>query len=249
MFKDNCNNKSYAELLLREEWRKKRLIILKRDSNTCNSCNNDFLKQFENGFYYTAYRSNNKIVIPSISGPVLWPHEKPKLYDALTEGEIYRIYFEITFSMHYANIYGVQKANTEMDDEISLNDLSLMNAKIKKMVKSIIADPEKYFAEKRKKGKVSWSYVKGLHVHHTYYQKSLHPWEYPNESLETYCWECHQKIHLNSKIPCYDKNGNLIGNLTSCLRCSGAGEFPEYRHIEAGICFRCRGAKYEELIE
>ena len=38
-------------------------------------------------------------------------------------------------------------------------------------------------------------------------------------------------------------------NFTPCVRCNGMGYFPEYKKIENGICFRCRGARYEELIE
>lgn len=32
-----------------------------------------------------------------------------------------------------------------------------------------------------------------LNVHHTYYQKSKKPWEYPKESLRCYCEPCHEK--------------------------------------------------------
>jgi hypothetical protein len=45
-----------------------------------------------------------------------------------------------------------------------------------------------------------------------------------------------------------DENGERIGFLTPCLKCFGAGAFPEYNHIQNGICFRCNGAKYEEFI-
>lgn len=34
---------------------------------------------------------------------------------------------------------------------------------------------------------------KTLHVHHTYYEKGLMPWEYPDESLHALCEECHKK--------------------------------------------------------
>lgn len=32
-----------------------------------------------------------------------------------------------------------------------------------------------------------------LHVHHTYYEKGLSPWEYPTESLRSLCADCHRK--------------------------------------------------------
>lgn len=28
-----------------------------------------------------------------------------------------------------------------------------------------------------------------------------------------------------------------------CPRCGGTGYLPQYRHVENGICFKCRGAK------
>lgn len=37
-------------------------------------------------------------------------------------------------------------------------------------------------------------------------------------------------------------------NFTPCKRCAGYGYFPEYKHVENGICFRCGGNRYEELI-
>jgi hypothetical protein len=33
-----------------------------------------------------------------------------------------------------------------------------------------------------------------LHVHHTYYEKNHTPWEYPDESLQCLCENCHQTI-------------------------------------------------------
>lgn len=36
---------------------------------------------------------------------------------------------------------------------------------------------------------------KQLHVHHLYYEKGLHVWEYDNETLVTLCNNCHKIIH------------------------------------------------------
>ncbi len=33
---------------------------------------------------------------------------------------------------------------------------------------------------------------KTLNVHHTYYEKGLMPWQYPNGSLYTFCEDCHK---------------------------------------------------------
>lgn len=40
-----------------------------------------------------------------------------------------------------------------------------------------------------------------LHVHHTYYQSGILPWEYPDESLITLCKNCHEYVHKTTKIP------------------------------------------------
>jgi hypothetical protein len=92
-----------------------------------------------------------------------------------------------------------------------------------------------------------WVYVRNLHVHHTYYQEQMLPWEYPDSALTVLCWSCHEELHNNESINWLDPDGNLKGKLNPCPRCFGAGWFPEYVHIENGICFECSGAKYVEL--
>jgi hypothetical protein len=41
--------------------------------------------------------------------------------------------------------------------------------------------------------------TKTLNVHHTYYEKGLTPWEYPDHSLRTLCEPCHQKAQERMK--------------------------------------------------
>lgn len=38
-----------------------------------------------------------------------------------------------------------------------------------------------------------------LNVHHAYYESGRAPWEYPTESLVTWCEDCHGKIHQAQK--------------------------------------------------
>ena len=40
---------------------------------------------------------------------------------------------------------------------------------------------------------------KTLNVHHSYYDKGKMPWEYGNNTLVTFCGECHEKRHNNQK--------------------------------------------------
>lgn len=90
-----------------------------------------------------------------------------------------------------------------------------------------------------------------LQVHHKYYIIGLDPWEYKDSVLETLCEKCHSEYHLNNDVHVYRRDGDSLIriNLTPCCRCNGAGWFPEYRHVQGGICFRCHGAKYDEIIE
>ena len=89
-----------------------------------------------------------------------------------------------------------------------------------------------------------------LHVHHKHYISGLDPWEYKDSELITLCEECHGYIHSHSYIPVLRLDGeNLVEvSYTPCRRCGGAGRFRQYKHVQNGICFRCHGAKYEELI-
>jgi hypothetical protein len=87
-----------------------------------------------------------------------------------------------------------------------------------------------------------------LNIHHKYYIKNKLPWEYDNDVLITLCNWCHEELHKNERIKVYTENGIELENLTPCNRCEGAGWLPHYDHIESGICFYCRGAKFVELI-
>jgi hypothetical protein len=87
-------------------------------------------------------------------------------------------------------------------------------------------------------------------VHHTYYIQGRLAWEYPDEDLILLCHKCHLKFHQENTVNVYldYKNGTIL-TYSPCNRCHGAGYFDEYKHVENGICFRCKGARYEELIE
>ena len=85
-----------------------------------------------------------------------------------------------------------------------------------------------------------------LHVHHMYYVKGKAPWDYPSDSLVTMCANCHFSWHEMNEVEYYLEDGSII-NLTPCYRCNGAGHFPHFQHVESGICFRCKGMRFEEF--
>ncbi len=87
------------------------------------------------------------------------------------------------------------------------------------------------------------------HIHHKYYSGESLAWEYPDDALILLCHKCHSNFHRDNKVPYYENETmEDVLELTPCSRCYGAGHFAEYNHVENGICFRCRGARYEELI-
>lgn len=89
-----------------------------------------------------------------------------------------------------------------------------------------------------------------LHVHHKFYIVNKLPWEYEDDDLTTLCNVCHMNLHEKTIIPIYKiDNGCRIGlNYSPCSRCNGVGYFPEYKHVDGGLCFKCHGERYEELI-
>lgn len=96
--------------------------------------------------------------------------------------------------------------------------------------------------------KLPISFAPKLNVHHKVYRENKKAWEYPDNDLITLCWSCHEQLHKNVKIACYSESGEYKGVLTPCSRCFGAGWFPEYKHVQNGICFRCWGKRYEEFL-
>jgi len=74
--------------------------------------------------------------------------------------------------------------------------------------------------------------------------------------MQIYCIACRyiciikQIEHMESKkvneknISFLMKNLGLAPKNFNCDRCSGSGYIPKFNHIEAGICFKCRGKKY-----
>lgn len=85
-----------------------------------------------------------------------------------------------------------------------------------------------------------------LHVHHKYYVINRLPWEYKDSALVTLCNWCHWELHKNEKVQVYLEDGVTVANYNLCIRCNGAGWFPEYKHVEGGVCFKCRGSRFDQ---
>ena len=249
---------TYQELLESKEWRERRKTILKRDLFKCQKCNNSrVISQLNRGrFSRTAKTRYSKIVkIDSI---------QDGLGTVATIGEEIANHLD-QFSMVYYGwtsksrnkVYGIRKLNkTEKELFKSYanawenlykhpieHDLDAAFEKLMQIRKTWISNLNQV---KIDSSELDWKIMTGLHIHHRYYIKNKLPWEYKDDALTTLCMDCHKDLHKNKKVPVYNNELELIGELTNCYRCYGAGWFPEYLNVENGICFRCRGAKYEE---
>ena len=84
---------------------------------------------------------------------------------------------------------------------------------------------------------------KSLNIHHKFYIDGKKPWEYDNDVLVTLCEDCHCDTHTSAKTPVYKElyGRQILRYAEICDRCAGRGYLPQYRHVEGGICFKCRG--------
>lgn len=121
----------------------------------------------------------------------------------------------------------------------------------KKLAKSLSLDAEKMKLRidyNPAHPELLWHLLHGLLVRHKFFQPGKKLWEYPTEALETLCYLCHKDRHEGGTTPAYDEEMNSIGECHHCPQCHGAGWLPQYHYQDEGVCFRCRGARYQELM-
>lgn len=236
---------SYRDNLNSPEWKSKRKEIIQRDNLKCAKCSNaNLIKDSLIGllrykgysakgtsFNFYGYNSLNVLIRKPLfikKGTTLIP------FGSLVHNIAYidQEYENETFARVIA-IRELQQFEDELPTDCYEEKFEQNTYKLKDKISN----------------NYNWKIVPALHVHHTYYQINLKPWEYPNSSLQTLCWVCHERLHNDQLIPFLDENGRHFSTLTPCSRCYGAGWFPQYKHIDEGECFRCRCAKYDELIE
>lgn len=238
---------NYRDLLLKPEWKSKRKIILKRDENRCVNCDNFHLvkhlevgifENWEGQFTILEEKKGISIQVAKIEGPILNNGILVRLFDKVNfvSTENYSVYYEKSLGdkMHIRPVVGI--VNSPL-----LKGKNLLYCKFF----GRNANP---LLKKNNFEHFEWIYVTGLHIHHTYYQEGLLPWEYPDSSLQTLCWHCHEELHKNEKVPVLNEQGIEYRKLTPCVRCCGLGYLPHYHYVQNGICFRCNGARFEEMI-
>jgi hypothetical protein len=214
---------NYADLLLSEEWKSFRLTILNRDGYCCVNCSNRKLKEK----YKTIER--NLDYFEKVTNKLYWLADINLDENFVVDKNIFL---------------------NHIKDKKDIKFLIDTSKKIKTKFKTVwvITSSHLISIYKTVNGADVFLHSYELHVHHKYYQRGLLPWQYPTTALITLCMDCHNDLHANVKVPFLDERGNQISQLTPCYRCNGVGHFQEYHYVEGGICFRCSGAKYEELI-
>jgi hypothetical protein len=209
---------TYAEKLKFPEWEKFRLEIIESNHWNCENCQNKKIKK---------YRKGKFLVALSYKDSKLAQEEGLFCFIVkFTKGNIAYDAFHWTKDENF-----FKELNLNRDSKVFYESNQENNLKTHYRIIAF------------KKGD-EWIYVNDMHVHHTYYQEGLNPWEYPKKSLQTLCWDCHEKLHENAYIPHLDKGGKEIGKFKNCQRCYGAGYLPEYFYHKGGICFECNGERY-----
>lgn len=241
----------YKRQLEQPEWLLKREKILNRDSFKCIECLNiSYQTTFNSGLIFgnTIEHKSGKSILHNDSFIVkIWDFKTNSIQTAFINSKgfnpdkSYIAFYD--FSAKYANIVAL-KIISDTKVELSPNLIDIIKLGLKgKVTESTFNSVYEPISAKS-----DWSIVKGLHIHHTYYQTGKLAWQYDEAALQTLCWTCHEKLHAEKTIPIFDSLGNNIGTYTNCKRCYGAGYFPDFHHVYSGICFRCDGKRFEELI-
>ena len=219
----------YQEQLTKLSWKIKRQQIIERDNCTCQNCMNE--SYLKSTLEYSPVEFINKEIYHI---EVLDPEKFDEGYEEKISFECKSFPEKVNFKKFYASFYEAEK-HPNHENIFNNKNISLYYKNENGNAYGIAL----FDLEKK-----AWIYIKDLHVHHKYYQIGKLAWDYPDDAYVTYCWDCHLKIHENSEIDVLDENGNLIEKKLNCPRCGGAGYFPEYRKIENGVCFLCRGKRY-----
>ncbi|TXE15274.1 hypothetical protein ES692_17415 [Psychroserpens burtonensis] len=258
---------TYPEQLDTIQWKSKRLTILKRDGYKCQNCLNEKLtSELDKGLFagYCFPNSKEAIHIDNFGtdnnmragikdGYAQYIHESTVIYSRKVPKWRRMVLGVRKLDSLEKNIFDkYAKKNIELNKEFRRNfnnyeDNTSVITKILEEKENRRIEFTKLNIEK-KNSNYEWIFMLGLHIHHKYYINQLFAWEYKDDALITLCETCHRDLHEKQEVQVYNNEYELIGKYKYCSRCHGAGVFPEYSHVDNGICFRCKGIRYEELI-
>ena len=246
---------SYQEQLETPMWNSCRERILKRDNNRCRFCGkgHSVIVSFEDSIFHLGIDfskseidcSEANILVKGKIRDILTPLKGLKLKKGTIPGsDNFFLLFSnglILYTPWHKNINCEINPNTTSVAKIISQDGYIANVLFNN--KEELNDLNLYRVYIRKSPLV-------LQVHHKHYMMDKRAWEYEDEDLVTLCQDCHSMLHHLIPVKAYAMvNGQkIVMNYTPCHRCQGTGYFPEYRKVQNGICFRCGGARFEELI-
>lgn len=261
---------TYEEQLLTEDWKALRAKVLDRDKYNCTQCNNQkyltndselrigFIESTSTKMYgfivldintfehnkmicKISNEQNDKIISPSF---LYFTINDKKWINViacrhLTSLEKYNYIDAPKLELVEYNLKKIQGKKLDINSLFNNFHIEDNSPELKKLLNPIVAEIKESWTS------FEWHYTKGLHIHHNYYQIGKLAWEYPLNAFTTLCWNCHETLHKDCEIEIRDINGNILDYKEVCPRCHGAGWFPEYKHVDNGICFECGGNKFK----
>ena len=249
------NGLSYQQQLERPEWDSCRNNILKRDEHRCCMCGRGpSLKiQFDSLSYYIGIDCSKSEVDCSTANI----SRSIKLVDFARTWNKHSLKYGNVPNTNLMGMLSIEGHFLYVTGDKVIKDLnSFNNAYVTKVLCGDGYEANVIFFNKSdlENNKIPRVYIQNtpltLQVHHKQYITGLYAWEYNENDLVTLCSECHLKVHKYLPTKVYAKVGDILRvmNYTPCHRCNGTGYFPQYRYVENGICFRCHGERFEELI-
>jgi hypothetical protein len=239
---------NYQDLLSLDEWKEKRAEIIERDDNHCQDCG--FSASFKHEKFIIAYNYKDEVRERSLN------KTKKLISEYRAENDLKELCvmehkdLNKFFILNSKEIVLLSKDiyNKIIDENIESENLVINYISTKNGLTYPILNLKGKFDAKN----VDIPYILDneiiIQVHHKYYIRGRKPWEYDNDALITLCNWCHWDLHQNlESITVYDEDMKNPQNLIPCSRCGGMGEFPEYSHIQNGICFKCRGSRFERF--
>lgn len=177
------SKQEYSDLLKKIEWQEVRKHILNRDFFECRVCGNSRIMESSLGGVIVGVKRKKFLTyVLNSSDPRFNPEYEVEFKDKDNVIVKQLIYAHPNYEDKELQCFvgGIIHYNKR-------NRLSFLDSSFDQPYITCIKDLTKTNNK--------WFYIKQLDVHHTYYDKSLLPWEYPKDSLKTLCWICHEDEH------------------------------------------------------
>ncbi len=249
-------NGTYEDLLKDPQWQAKRKVILDRDQWKCQKCRNrSYVQPGLFGIPLDPNRNSYSQIV-NLDGDVL---EEIKIgeggYAVLPHRAM--VYFSKDESGKI-DVAAARKLTKKETETASWNTVPEMKAhqSIDSFCKELMENFKRFQTQRNQMlaslqpktdaeySALKWLFVRGIHVHHTFYRLGRDPWDYPNESLQTLCRKCHHELHQTTSVPVLDTEENVIGDFKPCTTCDGTGYRAQFHYHMGGVCFTCMGKKY-----